>query len=90
MSCAFTSYPIFRHSPPLAFIHDLPGELEMKEDMEIPVLDKCNVSFMYFSPFTTLFFSWQYEASQPLATFLVILIIEFGKFCLKPMRHVII
>ena len=39
MSCAFTSYPIFRHSPPLASIHDLPGELEMKEDMEIPVLN---------------------------------------------------
>ena len=45
---------------------------------------------MYFSPFTTLFFSWQYEAPQPPATFLVILIIEFGKFCLKAIRRVII
>ena len=89
MCCAFTSYPIFRHSPPLASIHDLPGELEMKEDMEIPVLDLAMYLLCIFLPLL-LNFSSQYEASRPPATFLVILIIEFGKFCLKPIRHVII
>ena len=47
------------------------------------------IFYVFFSLYSSIF-SWQYEASQPPATFLVILIIEFEKFSLKLMRHVII
>ena len=89
MSFAFTSYPIFRHSPLLASIHDLPGVgNEGGHGDTSSWLMQCSF-YVFFSLYSSIF-SWQYEVSQPPATFLVILIIEFEKFCLKPMRHVII